>query len=281
MSRQVPPTSAARSMTRKSRRPARSSRIAAPSPENPLPTISTETWSGSGPVIDAVPWRMGHRLSPGEPAGPRPTVRILGLHAAGKPVAERGRAGPTLIGPGTSPGGRRRPSMSSRREQRGGKSHDHCRCAVRFTAHPFPAPSGPLTDRPFRSADRRVDLGPRMRCLQETLQCHAFALSRSDASNAFGMDDSSDDFDDFDDLHDQFDEPTTARRRGRPGRPAAVPRLVLEGKSGRTLVDSDAADGADDDGTAVATAGEPAVGRLRTPATTSPPTARSRCPTGW
>ena len=73
-----------------------------------------------------------------------------------------------------------------------------------------------------------------------------FRISRSDASDAFGMDDISDDFDDFDDLHDHFDEPTTARRRGRPSRPAVAPRLVLEGKSGRILVDSDAADGADE-----------------------------------
>jgi len=73
-----------------------------------------------------------------------------------------------------------------------------------------------------------------------------FRISRPAASDAIAEDDSND-FDDFDDLHDQFDEPTTGRRRGRPSRPADAPRLVIEGKSGRTLVDSDGADVGSDD----------------------------------
>jgi RIO kinase 1 len=82
-----------------------------------------------------------------------------------------------------------------------------------------------------------------------------FRISR-DASSAFGAndDDEFSDDDDFDDLHDQFDEPPAARRRGRPTRITDAPRLVLEGKSGRRLVDSDAAaqdpDEADDPGSA-------------------------------
>ena len=73
-----------------------------------------------------------------------------------------------------------------------------------------------------------------------------FRISRPAASDAIAEDDSND----FDDLHDQFDEPTTGRRRGRPSRPADAPRLVIEGKSGRTLVDSDGADDSSDDSAA-------------------------------
>ncbi len=53
-----------------------------------------------------------------------------------------------------------------------------------------------------------------------------------------------DDLDDaYDDLHTKFDEPRPARRR--QNRSGQAPRLVLEGKSGRTLVDVDQADQAD------------------------------------
>jgi len=44
----------------------------------------------------------------------------------------------------------------------------------------------------------------------------------------------------YDDLHTQFDEPPPTRRRD--NRPRHAPGLVLEGKSGRTLVDVDQAD---------------------------------------
>jgi RIO kinase 1 len=76
-----------------------------------------------------------------------------------------------------------------------------------------------------------------------------FRIIRSDASDRHGdQHDRSDDFDgsdDFDDLHDHFDDQGTRRRR-RPA-PVSAPRLVLEGKSGRTLVDSDVADDAETD----------------------------------
>jgi len=76
-----------------------------------------------------------------------------------------------------------------------------------------------------------------------------FRIIRSDASDRHGdQHDRADDFDgsdDFDDLHDHFDDQRTRRRR-RPA-PVSAPRLVLEGKSGRTLVDSDVADDAETD----------------------------------
>ena len=62
----------------------------------------------------------------------------------------------------------------------------------------------------------------------------------------FRMTHSVDDSDSFDDLHDSFDDsPRPARRRGT--RPTYEgPRLVLEGKSGRSLVDLDTGDTPDD-----------------------------------
>jgi RIO kinase 1 len=51
---------------------------------------------------------------------------------------------------------------------------------------------------------------------------------------------SEDSADAFDDVHEQFDEPAQRRRRDRPI--ARAPRVVLEGKSGRTLVDVDQVD---------------------------------------
>jgi RIO kinase 1 len=78
-----------------------------------------------------------------------------------------------------------------------------------------------------------------------------FRITRSADPNAFGASDHNEYFDDddFDDLHDQFDDRAASRRRGRT-RIAAAPRLVLEGKSGRTLVDSDGADNGSDDSAA-------------------------------
>lgn len=63
--------------------------------------------------------------------------------------------------------------------------------------------------------------------------------TNSDQDSVFDGDDVTDDT--YDDLQDQFDdEPRARRRRAKP--PLGGPRLVIEGKSGRALVDADGAD---------------------------------------
>ena len=66
------------------------------------------------------------------------------------------------------------------------------------------------------------------------------STSKYDANNHDSNNDQSDDpYDDaFDDLHDQFDDTPRAKSRRGP-RTESGPRLVVEGKSGRALVDAD------------------------------------------
>ena len=80
---------------------------------------------------------------------------------------------------------------------------------------------------------------PRFRITQNTSSNNTSSLDSSglNASSDHPVDPG----DTFDDLHDQFDDMPRTRRRRRPHIEQG-PRLVLEGKSGRALVDVDAVD---------------------------------------
>ena len=98
---------------------------------------------------------------------------------------------------------------------------------------------------------------PRFRITEHSPRKDGFGSDNFTSDNFYSDHVDNDDFDtdhlvsDFDDLYDQFDDDVrTRRRRTKPA--AGGPRLVIEGKSGRALVDADGTDpdpvGLDDTG---------------------------------